>query len=87
MDGPKKNLMPNTKEYIMENNQPLCMCKDRPASECPGEWEQGCDLGANEKYVAVARSGPSLDKLIERFKGWNAPEVSGYVKPEKKKDT
>jgi hypothetical protein len=30
---------------------PLCMCKDRPLSDCPGEWEPGCDLGANEKYV------------------------------------
>lgn len=28
-----------------------CMCKDRPASQCPGEWEPGCDLGANEKFV------------------------------------
>jgi hypothetical protein len=31
----------------------LCMCKDRPAEECPGEWEPGCDLGNNEKYVEV----------------------------------
>lgn len=33
--------------------QPLCMCKDRPASECPGEWEQGCDLGSNAAHVRV----------------------------------
>ena len=55
------------------------MCKDRPASECPGKWEQGCDLGANEKYAAVARSGPGLGKLIDQFKGWTGPEISGSV--------
>jgi hypothetical protein len=32
---------------------PLCMCKDRPLSECPGEWEPGCDLGNNPAYVRV----------------------------------
>jgi hypothetical protein len=32
----------------------LCLCKDRPEVECPGEWEPGCDLGNNEKYVEVA---------------------------------
>lgn len=30
---------------------PLCMCKDRPLTECPGEWEPGCDLGNNPKFV------------------------------------
>ncbi len=30
------------------------MCKDRPKSECQGEWEPGCDLGANEKFVRKA---------------------------------
>jgi hypothetical protein len=30
-----------------------CACKDRALSACPGEWEPGCDLGANEKYVQV----------------------------------
>ena len=29
----------------------LCMCKDRPLSKCPGEWEPGCGLWANEKYA------------------------------------
>lgn len=32
---------------------PLCMCKDRLAKACPGEWEAGCDLGNNEKFVRV----------------------------------
>lgn len=31
----------------------LCPCKDRAAHLCPGEWEPGCDLGANEKFVRV----------------------------------
>lgn len=33
----------------------LCSCKDRFKHQCPGEWEQGCDLGANEKHVVVVR--------------------------------
>jgi hypothetical protein len=31
----------------------LCMCKDRPLTECPGEWEPDCDLGNNPAYVKV----------------------------------
>ena len=31
-----------------------CSCGDRPADQCPGEWEPGCDLGANEKHAKVA---------------------------------
>jgi hypothetical protein len=31
-----------------------CPCGDRLADQCPGEWEPGCDLGANEKYAKVA---------------------------------
>lgn len=30
-----------------------CQCGDRPAAECPGEWEPGCDLGANEAHAKV----------------------------------
>lgn len=30
-----------------------CQCGDRPASGCPGAWEQGCDLGKNEKHATV----------------------------------
>jgi hypothetical protein len=32
----------------------MCACNDRPASDCPGEWEPGCDLGNNEKFAAPA---------------------------------
>ena len=31
-----------------------CACKTRAASDCPGEWEPGCDLGANENFVSPA---------------------------------
>jgi hypothetical protein len=31
--------------------EPMCMCAARPAAQCPGPWEPGCDLGANEAYV------------------------------------
>lgn len=41
----------------------LCMCKDRPLSECPGEWEPGCDLGNNEKFVRVVDA--PLQTLID----------------------
>src|SRR6187399_1035563 len=40
---------------------PLCPCKDRLATACPGEWEPGCDLGNNAEHVRVfepARSQP-----------------------------
>ena len=33
-----------------------CACNERPASGCPGEWEPGCDLGNNPKYVRVGQS-------------------------------
>lgn len=44
--------------------QTKCHCGDRAASECPGEWEQGCDLGANESHVRVAPK-ESADALTE----------------------
>lgn len=40
-----------------------CACKDRPLSQCPGEWEPGCDLGRNEKYVV-----PVQEPVAWRFK-------------------
>lgn len=44
---------------------PRCACGDRSASACPGEWEPGCDLGANEKYV-VRYSAPLVptDEIV-----------------------
>ena len=32
-----------------------CPCKDRPADQCPGEWEPGCDLGANPAHALGGR--------------------------------
>ena len=32
-----------------------CMCKDRSATNCPGEWEPGCDLGNNPAHVTQAQ--------------------------------
>ena len=28
-----------------------CQCGEKPKTECPGEWEPGCGLGANAKYA------------------------------------
>jgi hypothetical protein len=39
---------------LAEPAEPLCACKEKPASQCPGEWEPGCDLGNNEKFVRAA---------------------------------
>lgn len=33
----------------------MCYCGDRPRTECPGEWEPGCDLGANEAHVRYSK--------------------------------
>lgn len=40
--------------------EPMCMCKDRSLDKCPGEWEPGCDLGNNEKFVRVGRASPEV---------------------------
>lgn len=32
----------------------LCSCGDWYKHQCPGEWEPGCDLGANEAHVVSA---------------------------------
>lgn len=37
----------------------MCACKDRTAADCPGEWEPGCDLGANPAHVRVYRPAAS----------------------------
>lgn len=62
-----------------------CMCGDRAASACPGEWEPGCDLGANEKHVRVGteplhkaeRPAPSASKSevkrVATLMGWTPP--------------
>lgn len=31
-----------------------CPCGDRDSSACPGQWEPGCDLGANDAHAVPA---------------------------------
>ena len=38
----------------MATSEARCMCKDRALSDCPGEWEPGCDMGNNPDYVSAA---------------------------------
>ena len=42
-------------ERLGAGEEARCVCGDRALSECPGEWEPGCDLGNNEKFVKVRR--------------------------------
>lgn len=49
-----------------------CPCGDRQAADCPGQWEPGCDLGANEKFAlrvsaeqALRRPEPSARRMTE----------------------
>ena len=41
----------------------MCLCKDRPLSACPGEWEPGCDLGNNPAFVR--RSPDAAPSVVE----------------------
>ena len=43
-----------------------CMCGEKWKWDCPGEWEQGCDLGANEKYVSVVSLDPEKEKILKQ---------------------
>ncbi|MGL4650619.1 MAG: hypothetical protein ACRC1H_14520 [Caldilineaceae bacterium] len=62
---------------LSEQPASACACKARPATACPGEWEQGCDLGANPAFVKVAdpqpapvaepASEPAADGLLEPY--------------------
>ena len=49
-----------------------CMCKDRALTACPGEWEPGCDLGNNAKYVKVHQQTTAERKAIDEAVGRNA---------------
>lgn len=61
----------------------LCACKDRPASQCPGEWEPGCDLGANERFACGAppvwmpiETAPRNTRvLVTRFPATTKPPI------------
>ena len=41
-----------------EANKEMCSCGDRLKTECPGEWEPGCDLGNNETYAVAVPIDP-----------------------------
>ena len=44
----------------------MCLCKDRPLSACPGEWEPGCDLGNNPAFVRRSpNAAPSVAEQPE----------------------
>ena len=58
-----------------------CACGDRPASQCPGEWEPGCDLGANEKHARVAPEGLMLNGLTEAETAQSASVAGLTVAP------
>lgn len=58
-----------TTRQAPQAEQPLCQCKDRAASICPGEWEPGCDLGNNDKYAQASQR--ELDKEVDATLGIN----------------
>jgi hypothetical protein len=43
-----------------------CECRARLAGDCPGTWEPGCDMGANEAHAAAApaETGERLDAAL-----------------------
>ena len=43
------------RQLFQGGSMKFCPCGDRPRKDCPGEWESGCNLGANEMYVGVIR--------------------------------
>lgn len=56
---------------------PKCSCGDRPLVDCPGEFEQGCDLGANAAFVRVA---PDIAAEVDKALGI-ARVLGGAAKP------
>lgn len=53
----------------LEADAKLCPCKDRTATDCPGEWEPGCDLGANAAHAVPSNSAlprqPTLQPVAQ----------------------
>lgn len=44
----------------------LCECRDRLAESCPGTWEPGCDMGANEAHAVPA--GEDAEAALKKAK-------------------
>jgi hypothetical protein len=51
-----------------------CGCRDRLASECPGEWEPGCAMGANEAHQVPAGEGAEAVLRTARD-----PDYAAYI--------
>ncbi len=64
--------------------EPRCGCGYRPVSECPGEWEPGCDLGSNEDHAIVSNlKGDLMTKEIKSDYLWWADYIEkGAMYPE-----
>jgi hypothetical protein len=60
---------------LAEPAETLCACKDRPASQCPGQWEPGCDLGNNEKFVRVVEPPPRTPLTEEQIDALFCPPI------------
>lgn len=41
-----------------------CACAEKAASDCPGEWEPGCDLGNSEAHAKAAPAPAGLDAAL-----------------------
>lgn len=57
-----------------------CMCKDRELSACPGEWEPGCDLGANGEFCQPSDQRITSDEAC-RFAVWWAHKRKTFTTP------
>jgi hypothetical protein len=53
------------KALEIEKRNSLCECKDRDIKDCEGAWEEGCDLGKNEKFASPALNEKSQAILKE----------------------
>lgn len=67
--------MSNTEALRAAAAAALCACKDRPAADCPGEWDPGCDLGANPAHVRVAQPAASGEPVAWTYMGIKADGV------------
>ena len=57
-----------------------CPCGDRPAEQCLGEWEPGCDMGSNPKYAKVAEPAPK-QKVQEHLSDERINDLLGIGNP------
>ena len=60
----------NASEPLKEALAEPCPCGDRPAAQCPGEWEPGCDLGNNPKYAKRFNLAEPVQEPKEKPVAW-----------------